>query len=109
MSVPPATHVLRRRLGRLSADAADALQRLAFWTGVVLPCVHLPVLAVYGVTSDTTPALLALWVTHAAALLAGRRHVPGGDREDRDRRGGDGRTDSAPAPTTDRPGDRAAE
>jgi len=94
MSAPPATHVLRRRLGRLGTDAAGVLQRLAFWTGVVLPCIHLPVLAVYGVTPDTTPVLLALWAAHAAALLAGRRHSPDDDHDDRERarRGGsDGR------------------
>ncbi|WP_436932608.1 hypothetical protein [Halosimplex halobium] len=76
MSAPPATLALRRRLGRLFADAATAAERLAFWAGVALPCVHLPLLAVFGLTAETTPVLLALWSAHAAALLAGRRHRP---------------------------------
>ncbi|WP_135365370.1 hypothetical protein [Halosimplex halophilum] len=76
MSAPPATLALRRRLGRLFADAAAVAERLAFWAGVALPCVHLPVLAVFGVTAETTPVLLALWSVHAAALLAGRRYRP---------------------------------
>jgi peptidoglycan/LPS O-acetylase OafA/YrhL len=86
MSVPPATLAVRRRLGRLVADAAAVAERLAFWAGVALPCLHLPVLAVYGVTPDTTPVLLALWALHAAALLAGRRHSPEERRDQRDRR-----------------------
>jgi len=79
MSAPPAPHAVRRRLGRLVADTAGAVERLAFWAAVALPCVHLPALAVYGVTPETTPALLALWALHAGALLAGRHHRSDGD------------------------------
>ncbi|QLH75812.1 hypothetical protein HZS55_00170 [Halosimplex rubrum] len=82
MSAPPATLALRR----LAADAAAIGERLAFWVGVALPCVHLPLLAVYGVTAETAPVLLAFWTVHAAALLVGRRHSPGDDRHERDRR-----------------------
>ncbi|ELZ27650.1 hypothetical protein C475_07010 [Halosimplex carlsbadense 2-9-1] len=91
MSAPPATLAFRRRLRRLAADAAAIAERLAFWAGVALPCVYLPILAVYGVTADTAPALLGFWTLHAAALLVGRRHSPGEESRDRGRRGPAGR------------------
>ncbi|QLH80143.1 hypothetical protein [Halosimplex pelagicum] len=81
MSAPPATPALRR----LAADAAAIGERLAFWVGIALPCIHLPLLAVYGVTAETAPALLAFWTVHAAALLVGRRHSPDGGRRERTR------------------------
>jgi len=86
MSAPPATLALRRHLRRLAIDAAAIGERLAFWAGVALPCLYLPVLGVYGVTADTAPVLLSLWTLHAAALLAGRRHSPDEERQDHDRR-----------------------
>jgi hypothetical protein len=86
MSAPPATLALRRHLWRLATDAAAIGERLAFWAGVALPCIHLPILAVYGVTVDTAPVLVAFWTLHAAALLVGRRHSPGESHDDRERR-----------------------
>jgi hypothetical protein len=85
MSAPPATLALRRHLWRLATDAAAIGERLAFWAGVALPCVHLPILAVYGVTADTAPVLVAFWTLHAAALLVGRRHSPDEESQDSDR------------------------
>ncbi|WP_436923041.1 hypothetical protein [Halosimplex amylolyticum] len=64
----------RRRLGRALDDAVRVGERLAFWAGVALPCVHLPLLAFRGFSPETMPLLLALWTLHGVALLAGRRH-----------------------------------
>lgn len=74
MSAP--TPPLRTRFGRAAADAVGAAERLAFWASVGLPCVHVPMLALSGLSPETTPPLVALWTLHAAALLAGRRHRP---------------------------------
>lgn len=74
MSAP--TPSPRQQVGRVAADAVEVGERLAFWAGVALPCVHVPVLAFGGLTRETTPVLVALWVVHAAALLGGRRYQP---------------------------------
>ena len=60
-------------LGRLGALARTA----AFWTGVVLPFLHVPLLFLVGLTETTTPALVGLWTLNAAALTVGARHDPG--------------------------------
>jgi len=75
MSAP--TRPLRTQFGRAAADAVEAAERLAFWAGVVLPYVHLPMLALRGLSPETTPLLVTLWSLHAVALLAGRRYRPG--------------------------------
>ncbi|WP_415378759.1 hypothetical protein [Halosimplex sp. TS25] len=68
----------RRRLARALADAVGVAERLAFWAGVALPCVHLPLLALHGFSPETMPLLVALWAVHGAALLAGRRYLSDG-------------------------------
>jgi hypothetical protein len=77
------------RTGRaLGGDLADAspvpleivartLRTAAFWTAVVLPFVHLPLLLVAGFTVSTTPLLVALWTFHAVVLAVGAGHDPG--------------------------------
>lgn len=60
-------------LGRLAALARTA----AFWTGVVLPFLHVPLLFLVGLTETTTPALVGLWTLNAVALAVGARHDPG--------------------------------
>ena len=75
MSAP--TRPLRTQFGRAAADAVEVAERLAFWAGVGFPCVHVPMLALRGLSPETTPLLVTLWTLHAAALLAGRRHRPG--------------------------------
>ena len=72
MSAP--TPPFRRHLGRALADAVDVAEWLAFWAGIVLPCIHLPLLAIWGFSSESTAVLVALWTLHGAALLVGRRH-----------------------------------
>lgn len=113
MSAPPALH---RRFGRALAEAVDALERLAFWAAVVLPCLHVPLLALGGLSGETTPVLVALWALHGVALLVGRRHRT--DRQDGpgapvppetgDDPGAPDRTESADRPEppdrSDRPG-----
>lgn len=49
-----------------------------FWSAVCLPFVHLPLLALSGLTATTTPLLVALWVANAVALVLGRQHSPHG-------------------------------
>lgn len=71
-----ATPALRRRLGSAAAGAVDVGEYVAFWAGVALPCLHLPLLAYWGVTPETAAPLVALWTAHAVALLAGRRYRP---------------------------------
>lgn len=96
MSAPTAPPALRRHAGNLIETVASAAERLAFWASVALPCVHLPVLALYGLGPDTTPLLVALWSLHAATLLAGRRHRtgrPAGPDDGGDRRDGPGGDD----------------
>ena len=69
-------------------DRSIALLRwCSFWAAVFLPLVHVPLLVVSGLTSASVPALLALWVANAVALVLGRQHSPhgrpafaGGDR-----------------------------
>jgi hypothetical protein len=68
------TPSIRRQLERLAADAVGVGERLAFWAGVALPFIHVPVLAVGGLSAETMPVLVALWTAHALALLAGRRY-----------------------------------
>lgn len=65
-----------RQLARALADTVEVAERLAFWVGIALPCVHLPLLALRGFSPDTMPLLAALWTLHGVALLAGRRHLP---------------------------------
>lgn len=70
---------LRRTLGQALGDIVGYGERLAFWAGVALPCVHLPVLAFEGLTRKTMPILVALWTLHAIALVVGSRYRPNGD------------------------------
>lgn len=58
--------------------ATDALRGAAFWTAVVLPFVHLPLLLAVGLTASTTTPLVALWTLHAVALVVGAAHAPRG-------------------------------
>jgi hypothetical protein len=58
------------------ADATALLERVAFWLGVGLPCLHVPLLLVAGFDQATAPVLLALWTTHAVALFAGAQYDP---------------------------------
>jgi len=60
-------------LGRLAVLARTA----AFWTGVVLPFLHVPLLFLAGLTETTTPALVGLWTLNIVALAVGARHEPG--------------------------------
>ena len=76
------------RTGRtLGGDLADAspvpldsvartLRTVAFWTAVVLPFVHLPLLLAAGFTVSTTPLLVTLWTLHAVVLAVGADHDP---------------------------------
>jgi len=67
----------------LPAAVEDIARAAAFWAGVLLPCIHLPLLLVAGLTASTTPLLVALWTLHAAVLVVGARHEPGQrDRDD---------------------------
>lgn len=49
-----------------------------FWTAIVLPLLHVPLLVVAGVTAASWPVLLALWTANAVAFVLGRRHSPRG-------------------------------
>ncbi|MFC7141656.1 hypothetical protein ACFQMA_17690 [Halosimplex aquaticum] len=67
-----------RELARALADVVGVAERLAFWAGIALPCVHLPLLALRGFSPETMPLLAALWTIHGVALLAGRGHLSDG-------------------------------
>ena len=73
-----------RAVGDALADAAplpiDGVARiaraLAFWTAVALPLVHLPLLLVAGLSSETTSPLVTLWALHGIVLVVGADHDP---------------------------------
>lgn len=72
-----------RRLGdglRATTDGVPpALERVAFWSAIALPCLHLPLVAAVGVDRATAPLLACLWALHAVALAAGADYDPRGD------------------------------
>ena len=59
-----------------AAALARAVRRLAFWLGVSLPCLHVPLLLVAGFSESTTPTLVTLWTLHALSLAVGAPHDP---------------------------------
>ena len=60
-----------------AAALARAVRRLAFWLGVSLPCLHVPLLLAAGLTETTTPPLVTLWTLQVVALAVGSRYDPG--------------------------------
>jgi hypothetical protein len=54
---------------------------VGFWLAVALPAVHLPLLAIAGLSAESTPLLVALWLTNVAALVVGRGHQPHGQSD----------------------------
>lgn len=81
----------RRHVGHAVADALAFAERLAFWCGVVLPCVHVPLLVFGGLTRTTAPVLAVLWALHGLSLLAGARYAR--DTTDGAEASADGATD----------------
>lgn len=68
-SLPPATR-------RSARDLASLARAVAFWLGIALPSVHVPLLLAAGFTERTAVPLVVLWTLHAFALLFGARHDP---------------------------------
>ena len=61
-----------------AARSLSALVRtVAFWLGVVLPFLHVPLLFLVGLTDATTPTLVGLWGLNVVALAVGAGHEPG--------------------------------
>lgn len=56
------------------------IERLAFWSAIALPCLHVPALLVYGLDRTTAPALVALWAVHGLCLAVSARYRPPGER-----------------------------
>lgn len=67
-----------------ASDAASAACAVAFWLGIVLPFLHVPLLLVGGLTETTKRPLIALWALHALVLVVGSRHDPGVGRANRE-------------------------
>jgi hypothetical protein len=64
----------------IAARSLSALVRtVAFWLGIVLPFLHVPLLFLVGFTDATTPALVGLWGLNVVALAVGAGHDPGPD------------------------------
>lgn len=66
-------------LGSLGRGIA-LLRWSGFWSAIVLPVLHVPLLVVSGLSPSSTPVVLALWLANALALVVGRHHVPHGRR-----------------------------
>ncbi|MEF8853850.1 MAG: hypothetical protein V5A28_15765 [Haloarculaceae archaeon] len=49
---------------------------VAFWLGIVLPFLHVPLLLLLGFTDATTPALVSLWALNVVAVAVGSGHEP---------------------------------
>lgn len=73
--------ILPSRVGHAVTDAAGLVERVAFWCGVVLPCLHIPLLVLVGLGPSTTPVLVALWAGQAVALAVGARYDPEAGRD----------------------------
>jgi hypothetical protein len=66
-------------LAAASLDRSIALLRWGgFWTAILLPLVHVPLLVATGLGADALPVLLALWLANVVALVLGRQHDPHG-------------------------------
>lgn len=57
-------------------ESVALVERLAFWSAVALPALHVPALLIVGLDRATAPALLALWAIHGLALVLGARYEP---------------------------------
>lgn len=57
-------------------DAVTAARAVAFWLGILLPFLHVPLLLARGLTETTTTPLIALWTLHVFVLVVGSRHDP---------------------------------
>lgn len=65
------------RLARTAlADTVRTARAAAFWVGVCLPCLHVPLLLAAGFTETTAPLLVALWTLQACSLAVGAGHDP---------------------------------
>ncbi len=61
-----------------AARSLTALTRtVAFWLGIVLPFLHVPLLFLIGFTDSTAPALVSLWGLNVVATVVGGRHESG--------------------------------
>jgi len=65
--------LLRRTVGAGSVPESlvQSLQRVAFWTAIVLPFLHLPLLATGLPSQSTTIAFVVLVALNICALLVG--------------------------------------
>jgi hypothetical protein len=68
-----ASPLVARSIGRGIA----LLRWSAFWSAIVLPLVHVPLLIVDGIP-PSSPLVLSLWLGNVVALVLGRHHVPHG-------------------------------
>jgi hypothetical protein len=60
----------------LTASPRETLRALAFWSAVVLPFLHVPLLAAGLSTPGERHAFVALLALNAVALYAGHPHGP---------------------------------
>lgn len=58
----------------LLAFVTDPLKRVAFWTAIVLPFLHVPLLATGLDSQTTTVAFVALLGLNVAAVVVGHGH-----------------------------------
>lgn len=66
----------RPDLGADPGAGVALVERLAFWSAIALPCLHVPALLVYGLDRASAPVLVALWAAHALCLAASARYDP---------------------------------
>lgn len=62
------------RLARAKCRLDASVRRASFWTAVLLPVVHLSLLAAGVETTRETAALAALLATNVGALVVGHEH-----------------------------------
>jgi len=74
--MPDTVHPLHRLFESTVSDGLGLAERVAFWSAVALPCLHVPLLTARGLDDATAPALAALWTLHVLALLVGARYDP---------------------------------
>lgn len=66
------------QLDSLAPDSAErTLRALAFWSAVVLPFLHLPLLAAGLTSPGERHAFVGLFALNALALYVGHSHGPG--------------------------------
>lgn len=61
---------------RVAGEVVETVERVAFWSAILIPLAYLLVVPALILDPYGLPALLTVIVVHALALLAGHHHDP---------------------------------